>query len=138
MADLEATDVTITVQTGTPWNPRIEGHKRKVLVSIAFGDGAKTYPAGGVPLPTYSSWGLVRNLEYLTLIDPDDASGIVWKHDKTNHKLRGYYRGAITPSGTVSQPTFSGAASAAAVLAELASGSYAPAAQTLFAEACGW
>ncbi|HYE94551.1 MAG TPA: hypothetical protein VEA38_26185 [Terriglobales bacterium] len=115
MADLAASDVTVTIQTGKPHNPRIEGTKRKSFCSFTFGDGALTYPSGGVPLPTYEKWGLVRNLEYLELVDSDDASALMAKYDAANHKLRLYHGGV-----------------------ELIDGVDAPAAMTFYGVAVGW
>lgn len=112
MADLASANVTITIQAGDPWNPRIEGNYRKCKVKIAYGNGVLTYPAGGVPMPDYTSFGLVRNLSHVEIIDANDASGIVWKWDYENKKVRGFYRAAFTPSGSVSAITPAGTISA--------------------------
>lgn len=119
MVDLASTDVTVTLEERT-----IEGKKKRNRVSIAFGDGALTYPSGGVPMPAFGSFGMVRNLDYAILIDPASATGIIWKWDKTNLKLRGY-EGDYAQAGDAS-------------LVELDAASDAPAAQTLYAEAVGW
>src|ERR1051325_5444348 len=102
MADLASTDVTITPQAqgGAPGKALIEGRKRKVLAKVTFGDSALTYPSGGVPLPSYLKFGMVRNLEYLKIVDGDDGTGIVWKYDYENKKLRGYRSAGFTPAGT--------------------------------------
>ena len=156
MAALASSDVTVTV------NDRdIVGKKRRCRVTVAFGDGALTYPSGGVPLPTFASFGMTRNIDFLTCFDADDASGILWKYDRTNHKLRGYIQGAATSgalttgisvaglksnnslasTGMAVAVESSGAAASgtvyAGVLQELGT-SHAPAAQTLQAEAVGW
>lgn len=185
MTALAAADVTVTVQDR--W---IEGPVKYSRCKIEFGDGALTYPSGGVPLPTYPSWGFKRNIEFLTLTDADDDSGYVWKYDQENHKLRAWFTDTITPAGTVEdhahvagivggaesagditafvplfdgadaavtgvtighagsgsdvpwntssvEPTFTGTATTAAVLAEIGT-SVAPAAQVLYAVAKGW
>ena len=119
MADLASTDVTITVEERT-----IVDKKRRNRVKIAFGDGALTYPSGGVPLPTYPSFGMVRNLDYLIITDGGSADGLLWKYDQANTKLRAY-EGDYAQAGD-------------ADLAELDAASDAPAAQTLYAEAVGW
>jgi len=90
MADLVAADVTVTAN---PLDFTIVGRHRRGLAKITFGDGAKTYPASGIPLPAIGNFGMVRNLDALILHDADDAHGIVWKWDKENHKLRGYIQG---------------------------------------------
>lgn len=153
MVDLVAADITVTVE-----DRNIEGKKKRNRVKITFGDGAKTYPAGGVPIPVFGIFGMVRNLDYLTLFDNDDASGILWKYDTTNKKLRGYRQGVRTGS-TAAADSVSGALienMAAAettlrgmgtaidtdidlgLLRELTSAGNPPAAQTMFAEAVGW
>jgi hypothetical protein len=91
MADLAASDVTITVQ-----ETRIEGARKRNRVKIAFGDGALTYPANGVPLPAFGSFGMKRYLEYITITDANDASGIMWKFDQENKKLRAWLAPAQT------------------------------------------
>lgn len=91
MADIAAADVVVTVE-----KPCIEGYKRRNRVKIEFGDGALTYPAEGVPLPGFASFGLVRNLDYLILTDANDGSGITWKYDQENKKLRGWQAPAQT------------------------------------------
>ena len=88
MTALVAADVTITVERRS-----IEGKTRRNRVKIAFGDAALTIPSGGVPLPTFASFGMKRNLDYLTIFDDNDASGILWKYDKDNNKLRAYNAG---------------------------------------------
>ncbi len=88
MADLTAANVTITVNS--KWR---EGKKRYADVTIAFGDGALTYPAGGVPLPTFVSFGLQRNLDDLVISDPGSGDGKVYKFDRANQKIRIYVQG---------------------------------------------
>ena len=85
MTALVAANVTVTVERRT-----IAGKTRRNRVKITFGNGSLTYPSGGVPMPTFGTWGMKRNLDYLTVFDENDASGIVWKYDRANNKLRGY------------------------------------------------
>ena len=115
MAALVAANVTVTNN-----ELKILGQKRHVDVTITFGDSVLTYPSGGVPLPTFASFGLVRNLNYILISGNDSASGVFWKYDKTNQKLRAYRTPGFTPAGTnatvtgtVAAPTFTGAALAA-------------------------
>ncbi len=88
MADIASTDVTITVQ-----KVRRYGKYKTNLVKIAFGNATLTYPSGGVPLPSGLSFGLRKELQSLSLVDEDDASGIQWKYDAENKKLRAYLQG---------------------------------------------
>src|SRR3990167_3737525 len=85
MTAIVAADVTLTIERRT-----ISGKTRRNRVKVVFGDSALTYPAGGVPMPAFGSWGMKRNLDYLTVFDENDASGVIWKYDTTNNKLRGY------------------------------------------------
>lgn len=155
MTAIAASDVTITVNAR-----RIEGKKRKSDVTIAFGNGTLTYPSGGVPMPTYPSFGLVRNLDFLALHDPGNANGLVYKYDRTNNKLRIYEQGMRTGSTGAANDSESGALAEGGVdgvtetvvrlmdsavnttyqlgaLKELTATS-TPAAATLKAEAVGW
>lgn len=152
MADLASSDVTLTIS-----ERRIVGKKRRNIVKIQFGDGALTYPANGVPMPAAGSFGMIRNLDYLNVLDQDDANGLFWKYDKENNKLRAYVQGAphaaggaatlddyaVTAGfGVSSGISIAREASAGAVtsrwgaLVEASGG--APAAQVLYVEAVGW
>ena len=92
MTDLASSDLTITIQSGTM---RITPKLREVTVKIAFGNATLTYPrvAGGVPLPAFGSFGMVRHLEDIILLDSDDASGIIWKYNREAKKLKAYIQG---------------------------------------------
>jgi hypothetical protein len=169
MADLASSDVTITVQTlPNGKKATIEGGIRKTLVKIAFGDAALTYPSGGVPLPAATSFGLQRSLSTLRIVDANDGSGINWKYDHENKKLRGYIPGAVISAAgaaTLDDYALDGTADPLAAAArqpgngvvslglgnttaagtvyfgeqkELLATEHAPAAQVLYAEAIGW
>ena len=153
MADLASTDVTITVVQA-----RRTERARQNRVKIQFGDGALTYPTGGVPLPAFGNFGLKKSLEYLILFDENDATGIVWKYDYDNKKLRGYIQGVtVSAAGAATMDDFALDTSAeplsTAVAVSLTNSTgagvkylgklieltttHAPAAQTLYAEAVG-
>jgi len=55
------------------------------FVSLAFGDGSKTYPTGGIPLPDKSKFGMNQQIQFMALMPP--ANGYVYVYDKANHKL---------------------------------------------------
>lgn len=155
MADLASANVTITVS-----ERRIVGKKRRNIVKIQFGDGALTYPAGGVPMPTYDGFGMIRQLDYLNILDQDDSNGIFWKYDKDNNKLRAYVQGAahaaagaatlddyavtgafgVSAGISISREAAAGATTSrwGAMVEAPASATPAPAAQTIYAEAVGW
>lgn len=87
MADIAAADVAYTLQSGTA---KTEGDSRQGAVyKIVFGDGALTYPSGGVPL-TKGNLGLPTVIEEFFIMDSNDANGLIYKYDYENAKLRIY------------------------------------------------
>ena len=54
MADLAATDVTVTVNVPHDIEKTFSGFMgdKWTKAQLSFGDGVKTYPAGGIPLPS--------------------------------------------------------------------------------------
>ena len=83
MADITANDVTVTIVSED-----ITGKRRQNEITLAFGDGALTYPVGGVPMPTASKLGMRRNLNDLILTDAASTNGLIYKYDKTNNKIK--------------------------------------------------
>lgn len=118
MADIAASDVTVTVEEVNRYVP---ARKRRNRVSVAFGDGALTYPSLGVPMPAASAFALVRQLDDLLIIDPANGNGFVYKWDRANKKIRIYEE----------QDT-------SGELIELVGGVATPALATLGCEAIGW
>lgn len=156
MADIASSDVTITVQRKV-----VAGKRKRNRVKIAFGNGTLTYPnaAGGVPLPAFGNFGFKRFIEFLSITDENDASGIVWKYDQENHKLRGYIPGIVVgaagaatlddfPADTTADPLMTavsysltnntGAGTKYLGAQKELAAAAAPAAQVLYAEAVGW
>lgn len=152
MAALASSDVTITVQKTV-----ITGKLRRTRCKIQFGNGALTYPSGGVPLPSAAKFGLKSRLDYIILTDSNDASGFIWKYDQENHKLRAWRQnlrtgstaastsanGALVENSAGAETTFR--AYGVAVDTDVDIGAMgemgtaiAPAAQTLYCEAVGW
>ncbi|MCL6547171.1 MAG: hypothetical protein K6T61_18330 [Bryobacteraceae bacterium] len=87
MAALTADDVTVQL---LPENVDFTHSLRKFnLVSIAFGDGSKTYPSGGVPLPDKTSFGMTREIAAMLLLPP--SNGYVYRYDRANHKVRVFF-----------------------------------------------
>lgn len=107
MADIVAGDVTITL--ADPTRTHFPGAAQaRHIVKIDFGDGALTYPTGGVPLPGHAAFGFVRDLKFLHLLDAGSASALVWKYDYANKKLRGWAGAAgvnVETSGAVAAVT---------------------------------
>ncbi len=103
MPDIVSTDVTYTPQAqGQRTVFRTAPREKRVLAKVEFGDGALTYPAGGIPLTAIASdVDLQRNIRRWAIVDGSDATGIIWKVDHENAKLRGYSSTANTPTGTI-------------------------------------
>lgn len=120
MADIAATDVVYTINQAT--NKVISG-RREAIFSIVFGNGALTYPTGGVPL-TAAKLGCPNNIEEFLFMDAANANGFLYKYDATNNKIRIY------------QGDNDNAADAPGI--ELIGGSATPAAATLKAKVVGW
>src|SRR3990167_10676915 len=94
MADLAASNVTYTIQEGTrtgcPSDPTFGA-----VFKLAFGDGALTYPSGGIPL-TKAKLGCPEFIRSLEIIDSDDSLGNVYKYDYANNKIKAYHAPAQT------------------------------------------
>jgi hypothetical protein len=84
MAAIAASNVTYTQQS-----LEIQDKYRQNVFKVEFGDGALTYPAGGVPLDK-NKLGTPNELRQLTLMDSEDADGFVYKWDFENNKIRIY------------------------------------------------
>lgn len=120
MPDLASTDVTVVIQ-----HRHILGRKRRVTGTIAFGDGAKTYPVGGVPLPAASKFGFLRQMDTFELIGNPGAAfatSFVWNWDSTNNKLQLFAETTVATN----QPLIE------------ATNALAPSAGTFQFEAWGW
>lgn len=80
MADLASTDIVVT-----ELNKRRVNGRNYFNLQLAFGDGAKTYPAGGVPVDK-AKLGCPNVIESLTVYD-SGTSGYKWSYDRANEKL---------------------------------------------------
>lgn len=119
MADIAASDVTYVLVSQEIGE---SGYKKKVM-TVAFGDGVLTYPAGGVPL-VGAQLGCPNQIRSLSLFSPASANGFVYKYDQANNKIR-IYQGDND-------------AVADGPLVELVAATAAPAAATLYCEVVGW
>jgi len=90
MADLAATDVTVTLTPGDRYFLPVP--LTIVFASITFGDASKTYPSGGIPLPELGKLGLHKTILRFFVQDP--GSGYVYSYDAVNHKLK-IFQGAV-------------------------------------------
>lgn len=87
MADISASDVSYSVDVR---QSEVEDSIKRVPLSISFGDGVLTYPAGGVPL-TLGAMGPFRSeIQALVLDDPASGDGYVYKFDKAALTVRIY------------------------------------------------
>lgn len=118
MPDIASSDVTYTQQSKT-----IEAGYSNFVMKVEFGDGALTYPSGGVPL-LKASLGVPNEIRAFNVIDPEASDGLVYKYDFESNKIR-IYEGDYAQAGD-------------APLVELDSGSDTPAATDLFVEVRGW
>ncbi len=122
---LTATMVTITVN-----DRNIEGKKKRNRCTVTL-TSADTYAASGIALPSHGQFGMVRNLDYIILLEqvPTLASdNYVWTWSAT----AGGDQGALQGYGTTT------AGAAPAVLQELTSGETVDADTKWLIEAVGW
>ena len=89
MADIAAGDVTYTIIGQNI----LESQQRMNTIKIQYGDGALTYPAGGIPL-TKAKMGLPVNVDSAILYDAGSGDGYVHKYDAANNKIRSYEQDA--------------------------------------------
>jgi hypothetical protein len=96
MAALTASDVTVT-HLKRAARRLVEGI-REVFVDLTFGDGAKTYPTDGIPMPALGALGLS---EIIFAHVEDKTNGYKYVFDRSNHKLMILQALGGTPAGTV-------------------------------------
>ncbi len=91
MADLTASDVTVTVKAMA----NVQGGKPVKIhfAELSFGNGAKTYPTGGIPLPGIGEFGLKSRMDWISVVSTSTPDGFVWMIDQVNNKLLGYTQG---------------------------------------------
>lgn len=92
MANIAASDITVTIIN----NRKREDGRKHLNITLAFGDGALTYPAGGVPI-TKAKLGCPTVIESLVIYDKG-TSGYEWSYDRTNEKLVAMQNAAHTHS----------------------------------------
>ncbi len=95
MAELASTNVTVTVNSRDREIAGAQAGKNLTLASITFGDGALTYPTGGVPLPAIGMFGFRNAIDFCAIQQPV-GNGFVYKYDATNHKIKIFTQGFVT------------------------------------------
>ena len=69
MADLAKTDITVTLDVRDSYQP--PGQPKVSFPSLAFGDGAKTYPTNGIPLPDMGKLGMFEKaIKRIFIVQP--------------------------------------------------------------------
>ena len=81
MGALAADDVTVTL-LGRDFT----SFGKMNLCKIKFGDGVKTYPPGGVPLPAAGKFGLNKAIQAMVLASKGGAK-YDYDYDQANNKL---------------------------------------------------
>jgi hypothetical protein len=90
MSNLAATDITVTILS----NRRTDGARHRVNAKLVFGDGALTYPSGGIPI-TKGKLNCPNVIESLVFYDTA-ASGYVWSYDVANEKIVAVQNAAVS------------------------------------------
>jgi len=105
MADLTASNVSFAETTA---KRRLQGGPTPRMVAfgiVSFGDGALTYPAGGIPINA-QRLSMPVLIEEVRFPDATDGgSGTLWQYDIVNQKIRGYSALGTEISGAVSATT---------------------------------
>jgi hypothetical protein len=107
MADLASTDVAVIVYSGHRDIAGGGAFKNITLASITFGNGSKTYPANGIPLPAIGAFGFRKEINFVIVAQPP-GDGFIYKYDPVNYSIRVYTQGAKT-GATVAADSASGA-----------------------------
>lgn len=97
MPALAAANVTVVITDRT-----ISGSppKRHVHGTLAFGDGALTYPTAGVPLPAISAFGFERNMDKLEIFGINErTTDYLVRYGPANRTLLLYEEEAAAAGG---------------------------------------
>ena len=84
MTAIASTDVTVVVD---PHDRHVLGKLRMSIGTISFGDGALTYPAGGVEMPAIGNFGMNKEITALDIIDTGGL-GYQLSYDHTDRTLK--------------------------------------------------
>jgi hypothetical protein len=86
MTDLAATDVAITLAARDRDIGAGALSRKLVFAQAVFGDGTKTYPVGGVPVPAMGNFNFVKVLSGVFIQAAVD--GKIYKYDAARHTIR--------------------------------------------------
>lgn len=84
MGNLVNTDVTVALD---PRDRHILGKVRMSQGSLAFGDGEKTYPYGGVPMPAIGGFGMNKEVTMFDIVDAS-GDGLIYRYDQANRTIK--------------------------------------------------
>jgi len=84
MTALASTNVSISLD---PRDRHILGKIRMSNGTISFGDGALTYPYGGVPMPAIGNFGMNKEVTALEIVD-NSGGGLIYRYDQANRKMK--------------------------------------------------
>lgn len=86
MTDLASTDITITLD---PIRDRhVLGKIKMGVGTVAFGDGALTYPYGGIQMPAVGVFGMNKVIDAMNVMNGLSGGGYEYRYDKTNRKVK--------------------------------------------------
>lgn len=91
MADIGASNVTYSIVE----RKKGEDSYQRVVADVTFGDGALTYPAGGVPL-TKAKLACPNSISDLIIVEGDAGNGYVYKFDASAETIRIYQSAAVS------------------------------------------
>ena len=95
MAALVAADVTVAITD--QW---VAGGRKHVLGTITFGDGAKTYPTAGIPLPAIGVFGFPTACLMLSVFGVNElTTDYQVRYGPANHTLLLYEEEAVAAGG---------------------------------------
>ena len=86
MTALAASDITMSMNNR---DLAQIGKYKMYKASMSFGDGALTYPYGGIPMPTLDKFGMKKEIIALQETD-SNASPYIFKYDSTNNTMKLY------------------------------------------------
>lgn len=82
MAAITASDITPTANMALQ---DIGNLLKMSICKVTFGDGALTYPTGGIPLPAVGQFGF-WSIEFVG-VQRDSGAIYIYIYDKANHKI---------------------------------------------------
>lgn len=113
MADLAASDITVTIDRNTDIEGTVQGRvgSHWAFANLAFGDASLTYPTNGIPMPPPEKFMMNFLVPYKWVeVPPVAGSAILWTYDKTARTGAPY--GTLRGTNTTTGSEISGAVAA--------------------------